>query len=90
MDNKAVVIFSILSRNKKHDLEIPLDITANDLVVALNQAYSLGIDTSDIKKAYLRSEAPIALLRGNKTLRDYGIMNGSTIIFTEQEDEKHI
>mgnify|MGYP000786731785 FL=1 len=48
MDEKAVVEF--ISQDKKiHvDLEIPLGITANDLVLALNEAYDLGIDTDDI------------------------------------------
>ena len=32
---------------------------------------------------YLKSENPIALLRGNKTLAEYGIRNGTLINFTE-------
>lgn len=56
---------------------------ANDLVLALNSAYDLGIDTSDIKNCYLKSEYPIALLKGNKTLAEYGIRNGSCIYFNE-------
>lgn len=40
MDNdKAIVIFNIEKRNEQHDLEIPLFITANELVIALNEAY---------------------------------------------------
>ena len=46
MDNKAIVIFKMYKRNVEVDLEIPLDITANDLVNALNTAYDLGIDTN--------------------------------------------
>ena len=65
------------------DLEIPLTISANELVEALNTAYELGIDVSHIKNCYLKSENPIALLKGNKTLAEYGIRNGSVIIFTE-------
>lgn len=79
----AVVIFNIVKRQFAVDLEIPLDITANELVVALNSAYALGIDTSDIKNCFLKAEKPIALLRGNKTLSEYGIRNGSVIYFTE-------
>lgn len=65
------------------DLEIPLDISANDLVIALNSAYDLGIDTSDVKNCYLKAENPIALLKGNKLLSDYGIRNATVINFTE-------
>lgn len=79
----AIVIFNIPKRNFTADLEIPLDISANDLVIALNTAYKLNIDTSDIKNCYLKAENPIALLRGNKTLAEYGIRNGSAINFTE-------
>ncbi len=79
----AIVVFNIIKRNFTVDLEIPLNITANELVIALNSAYELGIDTSDIKNCYLKTENPIALLRGNKTLNEYGIRNGSIINFTE-------
>lgn len=79
----AIIILNITKRNFTVDLEVPLDISANDLVNALNTAYELGIDTSDIKNCYLKAENPIALLRGNKTLSEYGIRNGSVITFTE-------
>jgi uncharacterized ubiquitin-like protein YukD len=79
----AIVIFKIHKRHFTADLEIPLNITANELVTALNTAYELKIDTSDIKNCYLKSENPIALLRGNKTLAEYGIRNGTVINYTE-------
>lgn len=86
MENKAIVVFRIHKRNFEADLEIPLDISANDLVNALNTAYDLGIDMTNmtnIKNCYLKSERPIALLKGNKSLKDFGIRNGSVINFTE-------
>lgn len=79
----AIVIFNITKRNFTVDLEVPLYISANDLVNALNTAYELGIDTSDIKNCYLKAENPIALLKGNKTLAEFGLRNGSVINFTE-------
>lgn len=79
----AIIVFNIVKRKISVDLEVPLNITANELVVALNTAYELGIDTSNIKNCYLKAENPIALLRGNKTLSEYGIRNGSVITFTE-------
>jgi len=39
MDEKAIIIFIIRKKNISVDLEVPLDITANDLVIALNKAY---------------------------------------------------
>lgn len=79
----VIIIFNIVKRNFTTDLEIPLDISANELVVALNAAYELNIDTSDIKNCYLKDENPIALLRGDKTLAEFGLRNGSIINYTE-------
>ncbi len=84
MDKESIIIiFNITKRKFTVDLEVPLYISANELVVALNTAYDLGIDTSDIKNCYLKSENPIALLKGNKTLAEFGLRNGSIINFTE-------
>lgn len=82
-NNTAIVIFNITKRNFTVDLEVPLEISANDLVIALNTAYKLGINTTDIKSCYLKAENPIALLKGNKTLADFGLRNGSVINYTE-------
>ena len=79
----AIVVFNATKRNISVDLEIPLNITANELVIALNSAYNLGIDTTDIKNCYLKAERPIVLLKGNKTLEEFGIRNGSEISYTE-------
>lgn len=83
MYDKALIIFNRPDKKIQVDLEIPLDITANELVSALNEAFKLGIDTSNILNCYLKAENPIALLRGNKTLRQYGIRNGTVINFTD-------
>lgn len=81
--DKAVVIFNNGKKNTIVDIEVPLEITANELVIGLNTAYELGIDITDIKNCYLKAENPIALLRGNKTLAEYGIHNGSIIYYAE-------
>lgn len=83
MNEKAIVIFNIVNRNFQVDLEIPLNISANELVVALNTAYELGIDTTDVKNCYLKAENPIVLLKGNRLLSDFGVRNGTVINFTE-------
>jgi uncharacterized ubiquitin-like protein YukD len=79
----AIVVFRVEKQNLTADLEVPLFITANELVMALNSAYDLQIDTSDIKNCYLKAERPIALLRGNKTLEEFGVRNGTIIYYTE-------
>lgn len=83
MNDKAIIVFKIHKKNTQQDLEVPLDISANDLVLALNTAYDLGIDVSDVKNCYLKAENPIALLKGNKALSDFGVRNGTVIRFTE-------
>ena len=79
----AIITLNITKRNFTVDLEVPLDISANDLVNALNSAYDLDIDTSDIKNCYLKAENPIALIKGNKTLAEFGLHNGSVINITD-------
>ncbi|MBE6817537.1 MAG: hypothetical protein E7517_00055 [Ruminococcaceae bacterium] len=83
MENSVIIIFRIIKRQFEVDLEVPLDISANELVNALNTAYDLGIDVSDVKNCYLKAESPIALLKGNKLLSEYGVRNGTIISFTE-------
>ena len=70
---------NIHNENKKVDLEVPLDITANELVIALNKAYNLGINVENVMELHIRSENPIALLKGNRTLKEYNIRNGSIL-----------
>ncbi len=78
---KAIIIFQHLSRGESTDVEVPLKITANELVTALNTAFDLGIDVSDVKNCFFRAENPIALLRGEKTLEEFGVRNGTRINF---------
>lgn len=82
-NDTAIVVLEVPKKNIYVDLEVPLDISANELVLALNAAYDLGIDVSNIKDCYLKSENPIALLKGNKSLSEFGLRNGSIINYTE-------
>lgn len=78
---KAIVEFINEDSKYKEEIEIPLSITANDLIYALNNAYDLGLNSENVFEYYLCSENPIAFLRGEKSLEDFGIRNGTTIIF---------
>lgn len=80
-NNTAIVTFKAPKKNISVDLEIPLDISANDLVEALNTAYKLGINLLDMKDLYLQAERPVVLLRGNKTLAELGVRTGCIICF---------
>ncbi|MCR5144636.1 MAG: EsaB/YukD family protein [Lachnospiraceae bacterium] len=83
MEETAVVILRDLKNNRQVDLEVPLNITARELVIGLNEAYNLNIDVDDIKKCYLKVKNPLMLLRGNMLLKDAGIRNGSVIFAHE-------
>ena len=83
MAQTAIVVLKLHKREQEHDIEVPLDISANDLVIAINEAYHLGVDTDDFKNCYLKCENPIVLLRGNRALWEFGIHDGSIIHFTE-------
>lgn len=77
--------FIIRFRNmdKEVDLEVPSSITAQEFIIAVNEAYNLGIDTSDIKSCHLQAENPIALLKGKKTLAECGFRNGTIVYFVK-------
>lgn len=62
----AIVIFLNKNTNFKVEIEIPLNITANDLIYALNKAFDLELNSEDIFDCYLVSENPIAFLKGNR------------------------
>lgn len=83
MNRETAIVVLRTKKSVVADLEVPLDISANELVLALNAAYDLGIDTSNIKDCYLKAENPIVLLKGNKSLLEFGIRNGSVISYAE-------
>ena len=70
--------------NRICNIELPLQITSNDLIVGLESAYHLGIDISNTEQCYLSCEYPIALLKGNRTLAECGVRDGSLISFNSR------
>ena len=81
MQDNVIVEFYYDVDKCSQEIEIPLDISAQELVVALDKAFSLGMDIENLFECYLVAENPIAFLKGNKTLREFGIRNGSQIIY---------
>lgn len=80
--NKIVIIINNISTGTCKDIEVPLDISASELCDAIFQKY-LPERYGDVRKYYLRSERPVALLRGERTLREYGLRDGSVINITK-------
>ncbi len=82
MDNKAVVVFKIMKRKKEYDLEIPLDISANDLVAALNTAFDLR-GTS--KTAIFRRSGRSLCSRATKAWRSLAFAMARSFILPDEE-----
>lgn len=82
MSEKAIVTVHMIRTGERVDLEIPLDISANELCSVLFQLY-VPNHAADMRNYSLKAERPIALLRGERTLREYGIRDGSIINITD-------
>lgn len=78
-EERIIAVLHLHRQDKKIDIDIPLDISANELIIGLNAAYGLGMDVEDLSKCCLRTENPIAFLMGNKRLSEYGLRNGTII-----------
>lgn len=75
------IIIELHSKKKGYlfDLEIPIHITAVELLQSLNQSLNLGIQIDHIADCYLVAENPIALLRGDVQLSEYHLHDGTKI-----------
>ena len=73
------------SRNRVTDVEIPLFLTGNELVIALGKAYDLPLNPEDPSQVYMRAENPVALIAGNLTLAQMGIANGTRIFYEPRQ-----
>ncbi|MCR5617084.1 MAG: EsaB/YukD family protein [Clostridiales bacterium] len=81
MDEKAVVKFVNHTSGFEIDIEVPLDITAQDLFVALNRGLKLGVNENDRYNYFLKADKPLAFLSGTETLDKFGVRNGTVINF---------
>ena len=72
--NTSIVVVH-LQNGSLRDVEIPTDISAEQLIDALFQ----GLGLSGRKPAALRAENPIAYLTGNTKVEEYGIHNGTAL-----------
>ncbi len=75
----VIVILKIESINKIIDIEVPLDITVNELIISIKNIYKLDMDIENIGELFIRCENPIGLLKGNRLLSECNIRNGSIL-----------
>lgn len=83
MNNKIIMVFERKKPGESYDLEVPVNITANELLYGLNKGLNLGLDLEDSKQCYLCTENPIALLKGNVELSEFCLHNGTKICFNK-------
>lgn len=79
MKDKVIITVNIPQCGVRQDLEVPADITANELITALSKIYSLGMNPEYIFNYYLKADNPKALLRGDKTLQELGVRSGTEV-----------
>ena len=79
MGETAICIVDLGEQKGTQDLEVPLDLPASSLILAMRRIYTPEQEPGELKNSYLRCENPIALLHGSKTLRAYGVRNGTVI-----------
>lgn len=60
-NEKKIVNFIDEIRGQTHELEIPLNISANTLIIALKRAYDLNLDENNTTECYMACEYPTAL-----------------------------
>lgn len=81
MDDTIIMVFERAKTNESYDIEVPLDITANELLNGLNTGLHLGLKLEDSTQCFLCTENPIALIKGNTLLKDYNLHDGTIIRF---------
>ena len=81
MEEKIIMMFK--HNGKTVDIEVPKNITANELIFGLNSGFSLNINLDNPDDCFMRAENPVALITGEKTLEELGLRNGTMVIFEQ-------
>lgn len=81
-ERKRIWVVLHLESGEEIDLDIPSDITVEDFLEGLKYGFGWAIETEEIRRAHLRSENPVALLKGDHTLEEYQLRDGSILYFS--------
>ncbi|MCI7812535.1 MAG: ubiquitin-like domain-containing protein [Lachnospiraceae bacterium] len=90
MKNKKRILVTVhLSDGEEMDLDVPSEITVLELLEGLNEKLEWKKKTEEIACVYLRSENPIAFLKGDYPLSEYHLRDGSVLFvsFPEENDD---
>lgn len=76
---RIVVQLNIVDRGETHDIDVPTDINARELLEGLNEAYGLRLPSAYLEHCFVKVDNPLVLMHGKRTLGEYGLMSGSII-----------
>lgn len=79
MKDSIIIQFFSFRGRRPLELDIPVDISAEELIRVLNDVYRLGMDPARPQEFHLQAENPIVLLRGSRTIREFGLHDGSRL-----------
>ncbi len=88
MKETAVCILKSGGSRAPTDLEVPLDLPADELIRALGEMFCQGPGSCGPGNGFVRCENPIALLHGSRTLREWGVRDG-TIVYLRDAGNEH-
>lgn len=79
---KSVVVEFRWGNNSK-DVEVPLNITCDELIHALNSGIGLGINERDTQSYKLIASNPHIYIEGEKTIEEIGLLDGAILTLQE-------
>lgn len=79
---KQSIVIEFRWNNNAKDIEVPKDITANELINALNEGIGLGINPEATDFAF-RCNMIRTDIRGDKTIEQIGLLDGYVVNFVE-------
>ena len=82
MKKTAICILHPGGSSDPLDLEIPLNLPAEELIGALRRTFLPELREGEPESGFLRCENPIALLHGRRKLKDWGVRDG-TILYLQ-------
>ena len=89
-ESKRIVAVFRFQDGKEIDLDLPCSITVKELYEGLCEGFHRKIEEMEGQEIWLRSENPIAFLRGDHTLEEYHLRDGCFFFlpFSESGDKK--
>ncbi|MBQ7149020.1 MAG: hypothetical protein IJR96_09745 [Pseudobutyrivibrio sp.] len=78
------IIIEFCWSDSRTDIEVPLNITCQELIKALNEGIGLGIDVEDTASYSFICDSTGEKLEGEKTLKEFGLLDGQTVSFKDK------